>query len=105
MNLFFKLLAAQENKVSLTVSPSLFPDTAHKPAMIVNDNQEKTLAPKSSVKYEVKVVAPEQKLSVGKASAVTTQERQNGTPAEKEKTTANYQEQKVKKLEVPIPSF
>jgi len=78
-----------------------YPDTINRPAVVVDSALARDAQPATNVHHESMTVTPVKTLSVGKASAVSTQERQNSTAAPEEKTTVNYSEQKVEKKEVP----
>lgn len=83
---------AQTNKVEMTVKPSAFPDTIHKPTLIMNDvNASKTVvAPQTNI--ETKTVTPERNLSIGHASMVNKPVKESAKPVTNE--TLNYTEQK-----------
>jgi len=101
VNLFAVMSFAQSNQ-SMTVTPSLFPDTRSTPLVVVEPSSESRATAESEIQYESKTTAPETKLSIGKASVVTTQERQNSSAAAQEKSAVNYNEQKTEKQEVPV---
>src|SRR5690349_6590069 len=92
---------AQSNKASVTVTPSAYPDTVTKPAIVVESSQTKNVSPETNVRQESMTVTPASTASIGTATAVTTQEKQNSTSQVKGKSTANYSEQKVEKSEAP----
>ena len=102
LNLFVKLLFAQRNQVYITVTPSLYPDAVNKPSIVIEAGQEKSINSEKEVYHESKTAAPESKLSIGKASVVTMQGRENLTPSVAGEKTINHGEQKVEKQELPI---
>ena len=94
-------LSAQTNKVYMTAIPSAYPDTVNKPAIIINNAEEKNNAQESNVKYEIKTATPEPKLSIGKASIVPSSEKVNSNPADK-KEAVKYEEQNKAAQPAPV---
>ena len=101
-SLSIQVVSAQSNKVSVTVTPSAYPDTVNKPAVVVESSQIKNSSqPEMNVRQESMTVTPASTTSIGTATAVTVQEKQNSTSQVKGKATVNYSEQKVEKSEAP----
>jgi len=102
INLSGTLAFGQTNRISVTVAAAQYPDTINRPTVVVVDSAlaRDASQPGTNVHHESMTVMPVKTLSVGKASAVSIQKRQNSTAAP-EKTTVNYSEQKVEKNEVP----
>jgi hypothetical protein len=96
------LVFGQSNQIYMTVTPvAVYSDSLVKPAIVEAQPQEKSIAPQEQISYETKTVMPAATLSIGKATAVTTEENKNSAPAAQEKATVNYIEQKVEKNEAP----
>src|SRR5258705_7612253 len=88
INLSGTLAFGQTNRISVTMAATQYPDTINRPAVVVVDSvlARDAAQPGTNVHHESMTVTPVKTLSVGKASAVSTQERQNSTAAP-EKTT------------------
>lgn len=104
LNIFVKLVFAQSNNVYMTVTPSPYPDMVTKPAVVIAPGQERGNMPQEQIHYESKTVVPESKLSIGKASVVTTTPAgENATQSVTgDKSKVNYSEQKIEKQESPV---
>lgn len=90
-----------QNNQAMRVTPSPYPDTVNKPA-VVETGYQKITEPGMNVRHE-SITASPSTLSIGRASAVITQERQSSMPADVENNAAvKYNEQKVEKQEVPV---
>src|SRR5574339_878410 len=99
----FAEMVSDQVKQSVTIAPSSYPDNTIKPAVIIADPQERNAVAEKEIPYETITVAPESKLSIGKASAIPVAESEKAArSSSREKNKINYSEQRIEKQEAPV---
>lgn len=93
-------LSAQTSKHYLTATPSAYPDTVNKATIIIADTQQNKSVQQNNISYETKTATPETKISIGKASAVSTTDKSHSTPSVID--TLHYKEIKTNAESAPV---